>query len=237
MPHPVLLNNVDHADLRVRIEQGGRFGDLVNLLPLFPTEFEDAQAELPIVLRRTADGSLGAFALLGLDRDENLFFGEGRWRTRYVPAVQARGPFSIGVPPGGGEPTIHVDLDDPRVGHHEGAPVFKSHGGNAPYLDAIAGVLQVLFAGIAAAAPTYAAWEGEGLIEPVLLDIELEEGRRYQIPDCFTVDRARLAALDGAALERLHRADHLRPAIWLASSLRNVGRLVDEKLRREHSAG
>ena len=59
---------------------------------------------------------------------------------------------AIGVPAdGGGEPMIHVDLDDPRIGA-EGAPVFKPHGGNAPYLDAIAGVLQTLFVGMAAGA-------------------------------------------------------------------------------------
>ena len=44
--------------------------------------------------------------------------------------------------------------------------------------------------------------------------------------------RDALAALDGAALERLHRAGYLEGAYLLLASLHNVRRLMAEKQRR-----
>jgi hypothetical protein len=87
---------------------------------VLPTEFEAVQREYPILLRKDPSGDYQAVALLGLDRDENLFLEGENWRgTRYVPAVQQRGAFSIALQDSGdgSEPTpmIHVDLDHPRV--------------------------------------------------------------------------------------------------------------------------
>ena len=71
----VLLNNIDHADLRVRGGYGVQFGDAVNQARVFPAEFEALQREYPILFRRDAAGAYYSVALLGLDRDENLFLG------------------------------------------------------------------------------------------------------------------------------------------------------------------
>lgn len=234
MTNRVLLNNIDHHDLRVRLGYGSAFGHAVNQVPVFPTEFEEVQRDYPIVLRRD-DSGYRAFALLGLDRDENLFLENENWDARYVPALLQRGPFSVGQPQPetGGEPTIHVDLDDPRVGREAGQPLFLEHGGNAPFLDHIAAVLRAIYVGHEVSAPMFAAWDALGLIDPVKLEIEIGDGRRYDVPDCYTIEQARLAGLDGAGLETLHRDDFLRPAIWAASSLRNIGRLIDRKTRRQ----
>ncbi|HEU4959006.1 MAG TPA: SapC family protein [Sphingomonas sp.] len=233
MSGPVLLNNIDHADVRVRLGYGPAFGDAVNQIDLFPTEFEAAQRDYPIVFRRNPDGGYRAVALLGLDRDENLFLDRGEWRARYVPALIQRGPFSIGVPRDGGEPMIHIDLGHPRISRNEGEPLFREHGGNAPYLDHIAKVLQLIYAGVDAAAPMFAAFDALDLIEPVTIDIELTDTRRYRVPNCHTIDRARLAQLDGEALAELHRNDFLRAAMWVSSSLGNVSRLIELKLAAE----
>lgn len=238
MTNRVLLNNVDHHDLRVRVEQGAAFGHAVNQAPVFPTEFEEVQREYPIVFRRDETGRYRAVALLGLDRDENLFLGDEGWGARYVPAVLQRGPFSIGMPrpEAPGEPMIHLDLDDPRVGRDEGQPLFLEHGGNAPYLDHIAAVLRAIYVGHEVSAPMFDAFDALGLIDPVKLEIELDDSRRYDVPDCYTIHQARLAGLDGAGLATLHRDDFLRPAIWAAFSLRNIGRLIDRKNRRQGGA-
>ena len=83
----VLLNNIDHHDLRVITRHGAEFGDAVNQVMVFPTEFEAVQREYPIVFRRDAEGALRPVALLGLTREENLFLdGAGGWRAGYVPA-------------------------------------------------------------------------------------------------------------------------------------------------------
>jgi hypothetical protein len=58
---------------------------------VLPTEFEEVQREYPILIRKDPSGDYQAVALLGLDRDENLFLDETGWNARYVPAVQQRG--------------------------------------------------------------------------------------------------------------------------------------------------
>jgi len=239
MTNRVLLNNVDHHDVRVRTGHGAAFGDAINQITVFPTEYEELQRDYPILFRRDPNGAYYSVALLGLDRDENLFLGGDGWQGRYVPALLQRGPFSIGVSgqgPNGeplGEPMIHIDLDDPRVSRSEGQPVFLPQGGNSPYLDHIASVLRAIFAGIEVNKTIFAAFEQFDLIEPVTIEIQLSDTRQYNVPDCYTISQERLMRLDGAALEQLHRADYLRAAMWVVSSLRNVSRLIDIKNARE----
>lgn len=227
---PVLLNNVDHRDLRVRVGHHARYGDAINQTRVFPAEFEELQREYAILLRRDGNGALFATVLLGLDPDENLFLDGERWDARYVPATRARGPFSIGVATG--EPMVHVDPDDPRIAG-DGEPVFRDQGGNAPLLDHVSAMLQRIYVGLDTERMMFDALEAAGLLELATLQLDLGEGRRYAVPDHFTIDAGRLAALDGEALARLHRDDFLRPAIWVASSLGNLRHLIDRKLRSE----
>jgi hypothetical protein len=233
----VLVNNVDHADLLVSIRTGAPFGDAANQLPIFPTEFEAAQRDFPIVFRRRADG-MQAYVLLGLDPDENLFLSDGGWISRYVPAVQRRGPFSIALTRTDqqdeqtAEPMIHVDLDDARVGDPDGVPLFLQHGGNAPYLEHVASVLQVIYQGMQAAPIVYAALEDAGLLQPVTLQIGVGEDRGYDLSDVFVVDQEALAGLAGEQLQQLHASGVLRAAIFASASLGNIPHLVDRKNQR-----
>ncbi len=230
-----VLNNIDHADLRVRIDRGAVFGDAVNQTVVFPTEFEALQREYVILFRRDPEHGWRSTVLLGLDADENLYLDGDRWDADMIPALLERGPFSIGMPAPGtpGEPMIHIDTDHPRVSTGDGMPLFLPHGGNAPYLDRIASVLQTIFVGDQASPAMFAAFEAAGLLEPVTLDIELTSGRRYKVPDCWVIDGNRFAALGADALAALHAQDFLRCAVWQLSSLGNLPRLVARKERRE----
>lgn len=239
-----ILNNVDHHDLRVIRRHGAQFGDSVNQVLIFPTEFEEIQREYPILFRKGEDSAFQAVAILGLDRDENLFLGEdGGWHARYVPAVQLRGPFSIALtqPAGMGadepEPMIHVDLDDPRVGRAEGEPLFMPQGGNAPYLDHIARVLRGIHIGLEQSGRLYAAFEELGLLEPVLLEISLSDTETYKLPNHYTIGADRFAQLEGSALERLNKAGFLKTAVFAMASLANFSRLVELKSRKRLASG
>ena len=239
MTNRVLLNNIDHGDLRVITRYGPEFGDSINQVLVFPTEFEALQREYPIFFRRDANGELQAVALLGLDRDENLFLDERGWNARYVPAAQQRGPFSIVLqapPPGQADapdPMIHIDLDHPRVSRSDGEPLFLPAGGHAPYLQHISRLLGTIYDGLEVGGPFFAALEQLDLIEPVEVEAQLADGVEYVLPDLFTISQARLAALGGADLERLHRAGALRAAHAVLMSLANVSRLIDAKLARQ----
>ncbi|HWA00210.1 MAG TPA: SapC family protein [Caulobacterales bacterium] len=240
MARLALLNNIEHQDLRVITRHAGAFGDDINQVLVFPTEFEEIQREYPIFFSKDSRGEWIAVALLGLDRNENLFLDDSGWRARYVPAVQQRGPFSIGLQEQQAgtraEPVIHIDLEHPRVSRTEGEPLFLKHGGNAPYLERVSRVLRVIHQGIEVSKPMFAAFAEHGLIEPVAVEVKLSDTEQYNLTNFSTIGAANLNALDGAALERLNKAGFLRAAFAVVSSISNVSRLIELKNRRRAGA-
>ena len=238
MTNTVLLDNVTHKDLRVKTGYSPEFGDKVNSVLVFPTEFASVQREYPILFRRDPGGELHAVALLGLNKDENLFLDQAGWNARYVPAVRQRGPFLIGFRKKDvdgdvmREPVVHVDLDHPRVSESEGEPVFLRHGGNSPVLERASRVLQLIYQGTEAAKRMFAAFEDTNLVEAMEIDLRLDDRVRYKLPGFMTVSQDRLSELGGADLERLNRAGHLHLAMLVVASLGNVSWLIELKNRR-----
>ncbi|MEJ2257600.1 MAG: SapC family protein [Woeseiaceae bacterium] len=162
---------------------------------------------------------------------------ENGWNARYVPAIQQRGPFLIGLQKYPDEadrqdPMVQVDLDHPRISHSEGEPLFLPHGGNSPYLDRISRVLQVIYRGTPHIRPMFAAFEDAGLIESVDLNIELDRTTKYKLQGYLTLSQDRLNELDQQQLERLNKAGYLQLAMLAAASLGNVSWLIELKNRR-----
>ncbi|MFN3314179.1 MAG: SapC family protein, partial [Hyphomonas sp.] len=122
-----------------------------------------------------------------------------------------------------------VDLDNPRVGAANGLPLFLQHGGNSPYLQHVSHVLKVINRGTEIAGPMFAAFQEADLLEPALLDIRLDEHTGYKVPEVYSINADKLAALEGALLERLHKAGYLRAAYLALASLSNVSRLIELK--------
>ena len=239
MTRHALLNNVDHHDLRVNLRYGPEFGDAVATVLTFPTEFADIQREYPIFFQKDkASGQFQAVALLGFKEGENLFLENGRWNSKYLPGVIARGPFLIGFQErqeGGAmrqEPVIHVDLDHPRVSRTEGQAVFLPRGGNSPYLEHVANVLNGIHEGIEAARTMFAAFAELDLFEPVKVEIKVSETEKYGLEGLHTINQEKLRALDGEKLSKLHRSGFLQGAYLAIASLGNVRALMAAKQAR-----
>jgi hypothetical protein len=241
MANSVLLDNVSHQDLRIRTGYSADFGDSVNSCVVFPTEFVYVQREYPIFLRRDANGDLQPMALLGFDKDENLFLEGNEWKARYVPAIQQRGPFMIGLrkrteDEAAPAALINVDLDHPRISRTDGIPVFLPHGGNSPYLDHVSRVLQLIYQGSGIIRAMLAAFEEHGLVEPVQVEREFGRGTKLDLPGFLTISQEKLAGLEGAALEQMHRAGFLSLAVLVTASLGNIAWLVELKNRKRATA-
>ena len=220
MANTALLNNIDHADLKIITRRGAEFGDSVNQVAVYPTEFSELQRDYPIFFRKDEAGNYFCVVLMGLDKGENLFLAGDRWNANYVPAL-----------------VIHVDLDNPRVSKTEGEPLFLAQGGNAPYLQHVSQVLRVIAIGDEMTKPMFEAFDQAGLIEPVSLDLKLDDHTEYKVPDLFTLSEERLAALEGEMLERLHKGGFLRAAYLVLASLSNVNRLINMKNAKRSAAG
>lgn len=243
MPKHALLNNIEHQDLKVILRYGAEFGDNVATVLTFPTEYADIQREYPIFFRKdTQTGEFQSVVLLGFEKNENLFLNNQRWSANYIPALIARGPFLIGFQERttgadiSKEPVIHVDLDNPRVSRSEGEPVFLPHGGNSPYIERIAVILNGIREGLEISKHMFAAFTAMNLIDPVNIEIKLNDETGYQLEGLYTISRERLAALDAESLYKLNTSGFLEGAFLAAASLGNLHRLIALKRQRLQQA-
>ncbi len=234
------LNNIDHANLCLGVGYSAAYGDNVNQAVVFPTEYQEVQREYPILIQKTDDGGFESIAILGLESsDENLFLSGAGWNARYVPAIHQRGPFMIGfedVEVDGEivrDPMIHIDMDHPRVKAKNGVPVFLKHGGNAPLLDHMMRVLQIIHQGAEISRPMFAAFDALGLLQQVSFDLNVTPTDQITFADYYSIREERFNELDGAALLQLHQAGYLQYIYYILSSFVNFKHLVALKHQRQ----
>jgi hypothetical protein len=55
MPNYVMLNNVDHQNVKVITERSARYGDNVHHAMTFPIEFRRVQASYPIFFQKDSE--------------------------------------------------------------------------------------------------------------------------------------------------------------------------------------
>lgn len=230
MSQHVLLNNIDHAALRVVATRGAAYGDAVMHAVTFPAELRNVQACYPIVFQKTAEGSFQPLALFGFAPGQNLFLEGERWDAPYVPLAIERQPFLIGR--SGEELVMHVDLDSPRIGTDTGEPLFLPHGGSSEFLERMNSVLRALHEGLQATPAFIDALLAHDLLESFVLDIQLDDGSEHRLAGFYTIHEERLRALDGVALDRLHRQGHLEPVYMAVASLAHFRDLIDRVNRR-----
>jgi len=228
MAHTVLLNNVDHKDLRVITRRGAEYGDDVTFAVTFPAEFRNLQAHYPIVFRKSPNGtSFEPVALFGLQDGRNLFLRQQGWDAAYVPLAIERLPFYIGV--SDDELVIHIDLDSPRISTHDGEAVFLTHGGSSDLLDRMSSVLMAIHQGLESTPAFIAALLEHDLLEPFVFDVEQANGSRSRLTHFYTIHEERLGALGGNALEKLSQAGHLQAAYMAIASLSQFRALIDRQ--------
>lgn len=241
---PVLLDNVEHHDLRVIAGHSAALGDALNQVRVFPNEFAEVQREYPIFFRRNEQGGFYAIALLGLDRDENLFLDDRGWNARYIPAVQQRGPFMLGFREASGNdagddapaPMVLIEPGHPRLSRSEGEPLFLAHGGNAPALERHVHVLRTIHQGITVNDAVFAAFLDAGILAPIKAELRVDDDLQYDIPDLFSISGEALARLDGTVLARLNAAGYLALAFHVLASVGNIQHLITLKNRKRRGA-
>lgn len=234
MARHVLLNNIDHKDLRVDIAHNAALGDGVMFSPTFPAEFRNVQAYYPIVFRKTAEGAFHPIALHGFQEGRNLFLDNGRWDAAYIPLAIERQPFLIGRD--GEELLVHIDLDNPRVRADAGERLFLDQGGTTPFLDRITSVLLALHDGLEATPAFVDALLRHELLESFALDVELDDGSLNRLVGFYTINEDKLRALDGIALQELHGAGFLEPLYMVVASASRFRDLID-RMNRAHVGG
>jgi len=226
MPNHVLLNNVEHQDLRVITRRGADLGDQVMFAVTFPDEFRSIQAHFPIVFRKTAEQpAFQPIALFGFTEDQNLFLRGEHWDAHYLPLAIERQPFLIGNSQG--EQVIHIDLDSPRVSRSEGEPLFRTHGGHTEYLERMSSVLGTIHHGLQRNVGFIDALLAHDLLESFVMDIELSDGSSNRLAGFYTINEDRLGSLSGSVLEQLNQQGYLSAIYMAVASLSQFRELID----------
>jgi len=233
MSQATVLNNVDHKNLKVDTRTESNLN--VNRSLVYATEISELHKEFPLVFYKRPDGQIQLHAILGLEKDENLYVGENGWTTRFVPALLARGPFSLGYKKPEDEnsekqePVICVDMDDPRVNTDRGEDVFLQFGGEAPYLNYVKKALQAIDSGMYFDKTLFSLVESMDLLEPVSINIKLSNVEEVNFNDYYTVNQEKLAKLDGASLAELSQYGVLSLLYFVLSSMGNFQALMELK--------
>ena len=239
MAQHVVLNNVDHHDLRLITRHGAAFGDSVNQTLIYPSEYEEIQRHYPIFFRH-GEAGFSSVALMGFDREENLFLDGDRWTVPYVPALHRTSGFLIGQPkaapgqelPAEADVVMLVDPTHARVSRSEGESLFLAHGGNSPVLDELVDTLQRVYFGAQASDHMFAAFNEAGLLAPISIEVKIDDRQSFLLKDMLTINREALHGLDPVRLGALNAAGFLALAFHVVSSLGNLNRMITLKSAR-----
>ena len=235
MTNYVMLNNVDHKDVKIITERSGEYGDDVMYAMTFPIEFRNVQSRYPIFFHKDAEtGQFIPVALFGFQDKENLFLTDEGWDETYIPMMIERNPFLIGFQENretGGEKrrVASIDMDSPRVNETEGEAVFLELGGNTDYLERVSGILEAIHYGHEASKGFIARLLELELIESFTLEIELKDGSKNKLVGFYTINEDKLQQLDGDALGKLNSEGHLMPIFMMLASHSQMRTLVERK--------
>jgi hypothetical protein len=235
MTNIVLLNNVEHQNLKVITTRGQDYGDNDMCVPTFPREFRSLQAQYPIVFGKNSEsGEYTPLALLGLQENENLFIENGQWNARYIPLCADCKPFYIGQQTqrdltAETSCVIHVDLDSPKISEHSGLSLFKELGGNSDFLMRMSQTLGLIQEGIVEVKPFIHFLLELELLEPFSAEITLKNNQQYTLQGFYTINEEKLASLPTDALEKFHQSGFLFDIYMQIASLSQIAALIERK--------
>ena len=231
MPDHAILTAATHGEIRVRHDRGAAFGDAVMSCLIVPDEFRRVQNEYLILFRRNIeDGSIVALALFGFKTGENLYLSDRGWDARYIPLAMEIQPLLIGAPrPGDEGAQVHIDMASPRIDRTQGSRLFDEDGRPSTFLEDRIEKLGALDTGYRAGAGFFAALDRYELLEPLMLEVPLDDGSINNLVGFQVIDEDRLRGLDAVALDDLHRGGHLMPIFMALASQGHLSRLIARK--------
>lgn len=227
MTHVVPLNKVEHRSLKVDLRASAAYGDSQHFVQVIVNEFPQLVVHYPILFSKDKDtGQFYCGVMLGFEEGENLFLDRWVVREFYRPLALQRGPFYTN-----GE-EVAIDLDHPRVGAEGGQPLFTEHGQPSRYLQSIIWAFQDLEPGIRTTNAFIARLLELQLIEPIDMEVELDDGTTHHCVGLYTINQDVLAKLPDPVVVELFRRGYLTLIHLMIASLKQLPMLARRKNSR-----
>ncbi|MBI5268491.1 MAG: SapC family protein [Burkholderiales bacterium] len=229
---PVALDRVGHRDLKVRRDRNPlEAATGLNAFFLTAAEFIDACRDYPILFLPAGQDEQGKalcapVAALGLQKGENLFWRQGRWDARYVPAMLRAYPFA-GAPTPERQLVVCIDEASEVWSREEGEPLFDADGQPTPYLAGMREFVEKIEIEIDRTRQAGRRLLELGLLEPRRFDATLPDGSPLTIDGFLGVNEEKLAKLPDDQTLELARNGLLALLHFHLASLRNMTRLLE----------
>ncbi|TAN41324.1 MAG: SapC family protein [Nitrospirae bacterium] len=227
--NPVALNSETHAKTTIAPSPNGlAFAANTHSVILAGVEFAEACREFPIIFALSGNNTIIPFALLGVQANENLFVSrEGKWLGRYVPAYIRRYPF-INTEGDNQQRVVCVDDSYDGCNLKDGQPLFEG-GEPTEYLKQVMALLEDYYVQMKITEALGQHLKQLDLLKPMDANIQLGDGRTFNMSGLLVVDEQRLLQLDKDSVEALFRSGVLALVYSHLLSLRNLARLVEMK--------
>lgn len=224
----VPVSNGRHAKCSVEAGKGFAFTRNINSVPLMAVEFPQAAPEYAIVFAQNGD-DIVPVVILGARQNENLFVGgDDAWQGTYVPAFIRRYPFVFSISEDGKTFTLCVDEAFQGLNYQgRGQALFTADGKHTPYVDNVLKFLQEYRVQFTRTQAFGKKLKELNLLEPMQAQFTLESGEKMSLAGFQAVDRKRLKALSGEALQQLAANDELELIYLHLQSMRNFTGVKD----------
>ena len=236
MANHVLLDNINHKDLKIISKRSADLGDNIPSVVTFPFEFRDIQTNFPICFCKDSEtGKFYTAALFGFEEKENLFLEGDQWDAAYTPLMLERQPFFIGkqqAQNGEEQRLIYVDMNSPRVSSNQGQQLFLEQGGTSEYLQRISSILEAIYQGQQQTNEFVELMLKYDLIESFTLKVELNDATQNQLQGFYTINEDTLNGLSAEVITELMASGYLQAAYMVIASMSNFRSLIERKNRR-----
>ena len=232
MPNHVMLDNVNHKNLKINPQRSADLGDAVRVAKVIPNELRLLSCEYGMFFSKDVNtGKYLLIAILGFDEGENLYLSQEGWSASNIPMDIQRQPFLVGETEreGDREPVVFVDLDSKRISETDGEPVFLELGGVSPYLEKMTSILMEMTTGASHTESLVNSLLELDLLEPVQLDVEFADGQKRNFSGLYTIHEENLRGLSSDALDALHKQGFLDYCYYLMASHGNMAKLIKKK--------
>ncbi len=238
MIKPVLLDNFIHKNLKVVSAFGATYGDNISMVTVVPQEFRYLIAHYPLFIIKDGNTEKISFAaLLGFEKDENLFLGNGSWNASYIPLNVQRQPFLIDIKEGSDPDqdtnslTVFIDIESNRI-NDRGQALFLENGEQSDYFKRIINMLKELARGDQLAKKIIDEWINYDLISPLNLNIQYKNSKNDSLEGLNTINEERFKSLSADELLMFHQNGQLELMHFMIASLAHIQTLVDAKNAR-----
>ena len=219
-----ILNDAAHRELRMRPDPGLPHPNFVMIVI---GEFASAASVCPIFLAKdAATGGFYAAALFGFQSGELLVEQNEAGRPVFQPLeLQRQGFYASGQ-------NIALDPAHPRFGPGATIALFDEDGTPSNALRKMQRTIGLLAGGVEETNNFMKEILRLGLVEPVDISLEFDDGQRLSLDGLYTISRDNLNELQDSDTIALFRRGYLQAAITMSISLNQIDVLARRRNNR-----